>query len=155
MDDEGVNMSKADHLLKRLTKLAKGFGFKVYFRPIEKDEGLHIYGYIAFFGQEIVINTAKKPNGKRVTKGDKCFVLAHELCHLMHYITGEFKEYYFSVYEAKYQKRLSIGHKAEIDCDNYAKKIIKDEGIYSTLVHRKYPIAKVKLSLDRKIRKGK
>jgi len=84
--------------------------------------------------------------GEPRTVGDLAFALAHELRHAQHERDGLYSAYYrdFSgLPMSALTATIAVGYRAELDCDQFARNYLKKVGLYSTLVHRRYPRRKV------------
>lgn len=135
---------KSHPKLRPLVEAIRAFGYTVTFQRRWDDPWDRAYGAVEIAAKSVWIITTR--DGVDRTVGDLAFVLAHELRHIVHYTTGHYPSYYSgSRYMSMEElaRVVAVGHRAELDCDKAARAYLKENGLYSTLVHRRYPKSKV------------
>lgn len=130
-------------LLKHLKFMAKEYGWKVRFVEQLNPHGARpVYGEARSWLKTLYV--AKKAGGKDVSIGNQLFVLAHEIRHMIHVEKKLYKSYYFDRSERAYEPCIvAVGMRAELDCDKWARNMIKAFGVKGTLSHRRYSKWKV------------
>lgn len=144
---------KRNPLVKKLIKEIRDLDYQVIFVPSWRNLGV----YDAYGMHERSLHVRKiwcvryRKDGSRRSAAEVAHTLAHELRHAQHMAAG--------LYDAYYGRReaegladigiaVAVGIRAERDCDRYARERLKAAGVYTPLLHRRYPLRKVAMYLE-------
>ena len=98
---------------------------------------------VCFYRKSKIVIYIPKYKGHFQSRINILFAALHELGHYYHYLTGLFRNNYDA--NSELTDELRVAYRAELHCDNFARKILKEFFLYNRSIKSYYDL---KLSRD-------